>query len=147
MLRFDVTTRASALVGVTRFEEFQQRLGIARNILAARLDTLVAAGVLERRLYDEARERYDYVLTDKGRALWPVVMTLRRWGDAWITGAVHEPVTVLHTRCGSHTSATLVCDHCRDVLEPADMRFRPGPGSTDPEFVHPTRRTAPSLRH
>src|SRR6266508_5299643 len=69
-----------ALVGVTRFEEFQQRLGIARNILAARLDTLVAAGVLERRLYDEARERYDYVLSDKGRALWPVVMTLRRWG-------------------------------------------------------------------
>ncbi len=61
-----------AFLGVRRFEDFVERLGISRNVLTNRLDTLVDAGVLERRPYDEARGRYDYVLTDKGRALWPV---------------------------------------------------------------------------
>src|ERR671910_624925 len=70
-----------AFFGVTRFEEFQTRLGIARNILAKRLDTLVEHGVLERRCYDNARGRYDYVLTDKGKALWPVLVTIRHWGE------------------------------------------------------------------
>ena len=64
-----------AFLGVTRFEELQQRLGIARNILTDRLDTLVDAGVMERHLYDEARDRYDYKLTPMGRALWPVLTT------------------------------------------------------------------------
>src|SRR4051794_17159634 len=75
-----------AFLGVTRFEEFQERSGIARNILSARLDTLVEHGVLERHCYDEARSRYDYVLTDKGKALWPVLVTIRQWGDEWEVG-------------------------------------------------------------
>src|SRR5829696_9377464 len=75
-----------AFFGVTRFEEFQSRLGIARNILTKRLDTLVDAGIFERRVYDEARDRSDYVLTEKGRALWPVLVTLRQWGDEWAMG-------------------------------------------------------------
>src|SRR6478752_4646818 len=75
-----------AFFGVTRFEVFQERLGIARNVLAARLDALVDHGVFERRCYDEARSRFDYVLTDKGKALWPVLVTIRQWGDEWISG-------------------------------------------------------------
>jgi DNA-binding HxlR family transcriptional regulator len=75
-----------AFLGVTRFDDFQRRLGIARNVLSVRLDSLVRHGVLDRRPYEPARGRVDYVLTDKGRALWPVLVTLRQWGDEWLTG-------------------------------------------------------------
>src|SRR5688572_17895901 len=70
-----------AFLGVQRFDEFQQRLGIARNVLAQRLNKLVEAGVLERRAYQEKPVRHAYVLTDKGRDLWPVLNAMRQWGD------------------------------------------------------------------
>jgi DNA-binding HxlR family transcriptional regulator len=120
-----------AFFGVTRFEEFQERLGIARNILAKRLDTLVDNGVLERHIYDEARGRADYELTDKGRALWPVMVTLRQWGDDWITEDGKAPIALLHTSCGSRTTAHLVCDHCGERLERRQVRSVAGPGLTD----------------
>ena len=114
--------------GVTRFEDFQQRLGIARNVLATRLDTLVEHGVLERRPYDEARGRYDYVLTAKGRALWPVLVTIRQWGDEWILGADNAPVELVHTACGARTHAELHCDHCGERLDRRAVRAVRGPG-------------------
>lgn len=72
-----------ALLGVTRFDEFSTRLGIPRATLTARLDQLCESGVMERRPYQESPARVDYLLTEKGRALRPVVLTLMQWGDAW----------------------------------------------------------------
>jgi DNA-binding HxlR family transcriptional regulator len=132
-----------ALFGVTRFDEFQERLGIARNVLAARLDTLVAGGVMERVPYDEARDRYDYVLTDAGRALWPVLTALRQWGDDWLAAPDGPPVDLEHTVCGHRITARYTCDHCGKVLERDDLRSRPGPGSTDPGLLRPKARRAP----
>src|SRR6478672_1167773 len=94
-----------AFFGVRRFDDFVERLGISRNILTDRLDKLVDAGVLARRPYDEARGRNDYVLTDKGRALWPVLTALRQWGDEWIYGDGNEPVVLEHKACGHRTTA------------------------------------------
>jgi DNA-binding HxlR family transcriptional regulator len=129
-----------AFFGVTRFEQFQERLGIARNVLATRLDTLVEHDVLERRSYDDARERYDYVLTDKGKALWPVLTTLRDWGDEWIVGKGHEPVQMLHKPCGETTHAELHCEKCGEKLYRRDLRMVAGPGLEDPELLPtPTR--------
>lgn len=119
-----------AFLGVRRFDEFVSRLGIARNVLTNRLETLVEAGVLERRPYDEARGRYDYVLTDKGRALWPVMTALRQWGDEWILGEGNEPVVVEHRGCGQVTTAVMTCDHCGEHLDARSVRAIPGPGST-----------------
>ena len=124
-----------AFFGVTRFEEFQQRLGIARNILAARLDTLVDHGVLDRRPYDEARGRYDYVLTDKGKALWPVLVALRQWGDEWVVGTGKAPVGMVHTTCGERSTGVLTCDHCGQRLRRGDVRVVPGPGLDDPTML------------
>jgi DNA-binding HxlR family transcriptional regulator len=129
-----------AFLGVTRFEDFQHRLGIARNILATRLDTLVAAGVMERRPYDQARERYDYQLTDMGRALWPVMVTLRQWGDEWVVGQGNEPIALLHTGCGTTTTGHLVCDHCGDELTRDDVRAVAGPGLKDSDLLSHGRR-------
>ena len=128
-----------AFFGITRFEEFHQRLGIARNILTTRLDTLVDHGVMERRPYDEARGRFDYVLTDKGRALWPVLVTMRQWGDEWVTGEKRAPVLLQHTTCGETIHADLVCDHCGELLEPHDLRSVRGPGAKDTTLLPPRR--------
>ena len=117
-------------LGVRRFDDFVERLGISRNVLTDRLDKLVAADVLERRAYDQGRGRYDYVLTDKGRALWPVITTLREWGDEWITGEGNEPVLVEHRTCGNTTHTRLVCECCGEHLDARSVRAIPGPGAT-----------------
>jgi DNA-binding HxlR family transcriptional regulator len=124
-----------AFFGVSRFEEFQSRLGIARNILATRLDTLVDAGVLERRVYEEARGRSDYLLTDKGRALWPVLTALRQWGDDWMVGEGNEPVEMVHRTCGERSRAEMVCSHCGERLRGRDLSVVAGPGSDDPSLL------------
>jgi DNA-binding HxlR family transcriptional regulator len=116
-------------LGIRRFDDFVDRLGISRNVLTDRLDKLVAADVLERRPYDEGRGRYDYVLTDKGRALWPVITTLREWGDEWITGEGNEPLQLEHRTCGNVTHTRLVCDCCGETLEARAVRAVPGPGA------------------
>lgn len=121
-------------LGVRRFDDFVARLGIARNVLTNRLDTLVEAGVLERRTYDEGRGRHDYVLTDMGRALWPVMTALRQWGDEWILGAGNEPVLLEHKACDHRTTAVLTCDHCGDALDARAVRAVAGPGAGD-DFV------------
>jgi DNA-binding HxlR family transcriptional regulator len=116
-------------LGIRRFDDFVERLGISRNVLTDRLDKLVAADVLERRPYDEGRGRYDYVLTDKGRALWPVITTLREWGDEWITGDGNEPILVEHRTCGHIMHTRLVCDCCGETVEARSVRAVPGPGA------------------
>jgi DNA-binding HxlR family transcriptional regulator len=72
-----------ALLGVTRFDDFSSRLGIPRATLSARLDRLCESGVLDKVPYRDNPPRSEYVLTAKGRALQPVVLTLMRWGDEW----------------------------------------------------------------
>lgn len=124
-----------AFFGVTRFEEFQERLGIARNVLTTRLETLVEHEVLERRSYDEPRNRFDYVLTEKGQALWPVLVTLRQWGDEWIVGAGNEAIRMVHKDCGTRTTATLACDRCGEELDRTSVRAVAGPGLDDPSIL------------
>jgi DNA-binding HxlR family transcriptional regulator len=120
-----------AFLGVRRFDDFVERLGISRNVLTHRLDTLVATGILERRPYDEARGRYDYLLTDKGRALWPVLTALRQWGDQWIYGTGNEPLLVEHRSCGCTTTAQMTCNACGEALDARSVRAVPGPGATN----------------
>ena len=124
-----------AFLGVTRFDDFASRLGIARNVLTARLDTLVDNGVLDRVPYDEARGRFDYRLTDKGRALLPVLTAIRQWGDEWILGEQHAPVVVEHTACGSISKGVLTCDQCGEELTTKTVRARRGPGATDDSLL------------
>lgn len=122
-----------AFFGVCRFEDFVERLGISRNVLTIRLDDLVDAGILERHPYDEGRGRYDYVLTDKGRALWPVMIALRQWGDTWIYGEGNEPLLIEHRSCGCVTTGQMTCSECGQALDLRSVRAVPGPGIDDDE--------------
>ncbi len=117
-----------ALLGVTRFDEFSSRLGIARNVLTQRLDMLVAHGVLTKEPYQDKPVRYDYRLTEKGRDLWTVITALRQWGDKW-TAENGAPVITVHRSCGNEMTAELVCSECHEPLTPGSMRVRPGPGA------------------
>ncbi|MET0738904.1 MAG: helix-turn-helix domain-containing protein, partial [Acidimicrobiales bacterium] len=72
-----------AFLGVNRFGQFQDRLGIARNVLSTRLDALVEHGVLKRVAYQDNPVRHEYKLTEKGRDLWLSLTALREWGDRW----------------------------------------------------------------
>jgi DNA-binding HxlR family transcriptional regulator len=110
-----------AFWGVHRFDEFQERLGIARNVLTQRLNKLVAAGVLEKRVYQERPVRYEYVLTDKGRDLWPVLTTLRQWGDKH-AAPKGPPIAVVHEPCGHAGRFVLTCEHCGEHVHARNVR-------------------------
>jgi DNA-binding HxlR family transcriptional regulator len=114
-------------MGVTRFEEFQRRLGISRNILRSRLTSLVEAGVLVRVAYSEHPLRYDYRLTQKGRDLWPVLTAMRQWGDAYAAPA-GPPIELVHQGCGEVTHAELTCAWCGERLTYKNVKAVPGPG-------------------
>jgi DNA-binding HxlR family transcriptional regulator len=108
-----------AFFGVRRFDDWQARLGVARNVLAARLKTLVEQGVLEARLYSEHPPRNDYVLTRKGRDLMPVIVALKTWGDRHVYGE-KAPLELTHA-CGAAFEAKVVCEACGAELEGRDL--------------------------
>ena len=105
-------------LGNRRFDEMARRTGAPRDTLAARLRSLVAAGILERRQYHAHPARSEYRLTDAGRDLYPVLLTLTRWGDEHRAGDGGPPMAFEHA-CGHRLVPTVVCEACG---EPADTR-------------------------
>jgi DNA-binding HxlR family transcriptional regulator len=119
--------RDALFAGTTRFGDFQQRLGMASNILKARLDGFVAAGVMERHRYSNHPDHYEYLLTDQGRDLQPVIIALTAWGDRW-AAPDGPPVRYEHTVCGGPVEHQIRCAACGEVHQAAEVRTRPGPG-------------------
>src|SRR5262245_21780628 len=79
--RWTMLTIRDILPGHRRFDDMQRSLGVARNVLATRLDRLTEEGIVEPRLYSERPPRHEYFLTEKGLDLWPVFVALLAWGD------------------------------------------------------------------
>jgi DNA-binding HxlR family transcriptional regulator len=123
--RWSLLILRDAFYGVRRFDVFQRDLGVARNILADRLTKLVDHRVLERHQYEERPPRFEYRLSDKGKALMPVLITMMRWGDEWAGPNGMPPVTLTHTTCGKATHPTVVCEHCREELTLRNLRIHP----------------------
>jgi DNA-binding HxlR family transcriptional regulator len=128
-----------AFHGLTRYDEFLRSLGMATNVLSSRLQKLVAAGVLEQ---EEARG--GYTLTDKGRDLYPVLLTLMRWGDAHEPAAEGPEVLVIHTDCEHEVGAALRCEHCGEPAPLSSLRMVPRPDAIGPDG-QPTTLTPPQL--
>jgi len=116
------------LAGITRFDEIRSRLGIARNVLASRLDHLVDHGVITRIAYQDHPVRYDYSLTEKGRELWVLLMVARQWGDRWEAKA-GPPVISHHSDCDHDMELIPTCSHCGATLEVDSVLRYPGPGA------------------
>jgi DNA-binding HxlR family transcriptional regulator len=118
-------------LGVRRFEAIQADLGIARNILSDRLSTLVTHGVLEKQRYQEHPERFEYVLTAMGRDLVPVLLSLMRWGDQWLSPD-GPPMILVHRACGQPVEWGEPCPHCGVPVEARALRLKKGPGWHEP---------------
>jgi DNA-binding HxlR family transcriptional regulator len=127
--RWTVLVLRDVFLGVRRFEALQRDLGIARNVLAARLERLVAEGVLEKTPYQERPVRYEYRLTEKGKDLWPVMVELQQWGDRHAAPQEGPPVVVRHRGCGGTLGERRVCTRCGEPLELGDVRAELGPGA------------------
>ena len=110
-----------AFAGSTRFEQWQSHLGVARNVLAARLKSLVAHGVLTTHLYSEHPPRREYTLTAKGRDLMPVLLALHAWGERHVFGADCAPTRFVHASCGAVLEPKLTCSACGEAVQPRDL--------------------------
>lgn len=116
-------------VGMTRFAQIQQDLGISRKVLTERLNWLVDSGVLERREYSRRPPRHEYVLTAKGTELCDLLLVMVRWGDRWTAGEAGPPVLYRHHTCGEISHVELRCSACAELMRATDVELVPGPGS------------------
>ena len=150
--RWTLLILRDVFLGVRRFDDFQERLDVSRTVLAGRLQRLVEEGILARERYQERPDRYEYVLTQKGRDLWPAINALRAWGDAYETpnGA---PRLFVHEPCGTPIEAVAYCPHCEavvpveDVLTSRGPGYRPPAGSKRRPAAQQTHLLEPSVSH
>ncbi len=111
-------------LGVRRFDEMVANTGAPRDTLTNRLRTLVEQGVLEKRQYSERPPRYEYVLTPAGRALHPVILALKQWGDTHRVGPDGPPLVLEHA-CGHVLDPAMTCRSCGDEVRAREVRRVP----------------------
>ncbi|WP_321957879.1 winged helix-turn-helix transcriptional regulator [Paraburkholderia bannensis] len=115
--------------GSRRFDEFQSGLGIARNVLTARLERLIELDILERFPIAERANTFGYRLTAKGTDLYPVLVALMQWGDKWLAPNGKPRITLVEDASGSPVEAVEVRAPSGQALTYKDVRFAPGPGA------------------
>ncbi|MGH2910921.1 MAG: winged helix-turn-helix transcriptional regulator [Solirubrobacteraceae bacterium] len=125
--RWTLLVLREAFLGVRRFDAMQSKLGVARNVLSARLDRLVGEGILDKVPYSDRPLRHEYRLTDKGLDLWPVIIELLRWGDRY-AAPNGPPIVIRHKECGGELGDRRACARCGAELTARDVRAEPGPG-------------------
>ncbi|MGA9659907.1 MAG: helix-turn-helix domain-containing protein [Asticcacaulis sp.] len=132
--------------GLCRFEQWQDALGLARNVLATRLKHLVAAGIFEPRLYCERPRRYEYILTPKGEELRPVILHMLDWGHRHVFGAEDPLMNLVHVPCGHILRPVIHCAHCDMRVSMKDMAIKMNPQAPSlstllnrPEAAEPIR--------
>jgi DNA-binding HxlR family transcriptional regulator len=115
-------------LGVARFDDLVEDLGISRNLLTRRLASLAKFGIVTRRPYQSRPARYEYGLTEAGLELVPVLVALSAWGDRWAPLPEGPPLFYVHARCGCRFTPRIRCSACDGELAAADIRAAPGPG-------------------
>jgi DNA-binding HxlR family transcriptional regulator len=120
-----------ACLGTRRFDDFQAKLGIGRNILTRRLNALVDEDMLHRVEYQNNPPRSEYRLTAKGRDAYTVLAAMAAWGDRWLVGPEGTPLVLHHTACDHDMQAVVVCSECAEPIDVREVRAFPGPGAPD----------------
>ncbi|SEU41880.1 winged helix-turn-helix transcriptional regulator [Nonomuraea wenchangensis] len=128
--RWTLLVIRDAMCGVRRFGDFQAHLDIPKAVLSQRLSALVEAGVLERRRYQDAPPRDEYVLTPMGRELWVPVLALAQWGERHLAANGHRRL-YHHVTCGSLLEPYSICGTCGRSVPLEEVEVRPGPGLRD----------------
>jgi len=140
--RWSLLVLRDCFLRVRRFEEFQSRLGITRHLLADRLKKLVRHGVLRRVPYQTSPKRHEYILTQKGLDLYPILMAIVHWGDVHMADERGRPLLHQHKTCGHMFNPVMVCSECGEPLNAREVQVHPGPGaqSADHPAVSAARR-------
>src|ERR1700743_568045 len=112
-----------------RFEAFQSALAITRHLLAERLKKLVRTGILRRVPYQESPKRHEYILTQKGLDLYPIMMAIVHWGDTHMVDERGRPLLHEHKKCGKVFDPVLVCSECGEPLMAREVTTLRGPGA------------------
>lgn len=133
--RWSLLIVRAVMHGNRRFGEMQGSLGIARNVLSARLERLIEEDILERRAYQESPPRYEYFLTQKGLDLWPALIALLHWGDRYSPGPDGPRRLIVHKECGGAVSERGICESCGKILHARDARELPGAESKSPSLA------------
>jgi len=115
-------------LGSRRFEEFQVQTGISSHLLSTRLKRLVEDEIVERRQYSERPVRFEYRLTDKGLDLYPLLLSLKGWGEKWggLRKGAAPALSIVHDRCGHETGLKLSCPSCGEPFGPRDASVKIG---------------------
>lgn len=140
--RWTILILRNAFLRIRRFEDFQANLGITRHLLAGRLKRLVEEGILERVAYQDAPPRYEYRLTAKGKLLYPVLIAMATWGDAFMDGGQGAPVLYQHKRCGKIVKPQMSCPDCGEAMHAHEVVALPGPGLKLADAVGRKKRSA-----
>ncbi len=119
-----------ALLGATKYGEFIARLPISNTVLANRLRTLTESGLLTRTEYQTRPVRAEYLITQRGRAFWPVLLSIWEWERRWVPDHVHWLPGMRHTQCGNDFAPTLTCRGCGDAVTEKEVSARWGPSGS-----------------
>ena len=120
--RWSTLILAAAFIGIRRYDDFLQQLGIATNILADRLKLLVETEVLQRSEYQANPPRHEYRLTDKGKSLYPQILSLRQWVLDYLPSMGH-PFRLVHRNCGADLAIDVICGDCKTAPQVGEVRF------------------------
>jgi DNA-binding HxlR family transcriptional regulator len=127
--RWTLLVLRDCFLRVRRFEDFQARLEVTRHVLADRLRKLVRCGVLRRVLYQSRPKRYEYILTQKGLDLYPIMMAIVHWGDVHMVDERGRPLLHKHKLCGETFDPVMTCSECGEPLSPKEVQVHVGPGA------------------
>lgn len=119
----------NAFCGMCRFDDFQRHLDISSNILSARLQRLVASGILLRQPAPDDGRAVEYTLTDKGRALYPVLLALTQWGETWAPHPDGARLQLHERASGQPVAGLAAVTHDGRCLPLADIDLQPGPAA------------------
>jgi DNA-binding HxlR family transcriptional regulator len=114
-----------AFLGRRRFEDFQRALGVPRAVLATRLDRLCDEAMLKKVAYEARPVRYEYRLTDKGRAFWDVLAAMWRWGSDWLWNGKGAPVMLVDRESGDEITPVVVDQNTGRRLDVRRLRTAP----------------------
>ena len=113
---------------IRRFDEFQSHIGLARSLLIDRLRRLQAAGILSKVRYQERPAREEYHLSNMGRDLYSLALTIIRWEKRWFYDPANPAHRLKHS-CGAEFTPELRCGHCGELVSPRDVYVEDGPGA------------------
>ncbi|MCV7332909.1 helix-turn-helix transcriptional regulator [Mycobacterium cookii] len=124
-----------ALLGATRYGEFMERLPISNSVLTNRLRALTENGLLDRTVYRSRPVRAEYLITERGRALWPVLLSIWEWERRWVPEQADRLPGMRHTACDSDFAPTLSCQSCGEVVTEKEVTAQWGPSGSWPRSV------------